>query len=476
MFKDLNPYRQTCDVSLPWLASLPSTWRLLRVKDVLRPVDVRSETGSEELLTVSSNRGVVPRSSANVTMFQASSYAGHKLCWPGDLVINSLWAWGNGLGVSGHHGIVSTAYGVYRPTGGGDLNPAFLHALVRSQPFNWELQYRSRGVWKSRLQLTDDRFLAAPIPLPPTGEQAAIVKYLGHAHARIDRAIAAKRKLIALLEEQKQAIIHQAVTRGLDPSVPLRDSGILWLGKIPAHWSVVSTAAVSRLIQTGPFGSQLHADDYVDDGIPVINPSHLRDGQIIPDREVAVNSYSAARLDRHAVKLDDILIARRGDLGRSAVVQEAEVGWLCGTGSLILRLRHELMSPPYYQAVFSGAAVKAELESTSVGSTMANLSAGTVSRFRIPVPPLEEQGRIVQAVVDASALSADLRRRLSAEIDLLHEFRTRLTSDVVTGQVDVREIAATLPEFTVDEHHDTGTELDEELDEILDADSGAIDE
>ena len=109
-----RPYPEMKNSGVEWLGEVPVHWGLFRGKFLFRCIDVRSRTGEEELLTVSSEQGVVRRSSATVTMFQAESYVGYKLCWPGDLVINSLWAWGRGLGVSKYHGIVSSAYGVYR--------------------------------------------------------------------------------------------------------------------------------------------------------------------------------------------------------------------------------------------------------------------------------------------------------------------------------------------------------------------------
>ena len=252
-----KPYPAVKDSGVGWLGEVPEHWGLRRGKSVFRCIDIRSQTGNEELLTVSSVHGVVPRRSASVTMFKAESYVGHKLCWPGDLVINSLWAWARGLGVSSHHGIVSTAYGVYRPKV--NVNPRFIHELLRSTPFHWELRVRSKGVWTSRLQLTDDSFLAAPILLPPLPEQAAIVRFIEYVDRRIRRYIRAKRTLIVLLTEQKQAITHRAVTRGLDPDVPLKDSGVEWLGQVPEHWevrrikslSLVKRGASPRLSSTG---------------------------------------------------------------------------------------------------------------------------------------------------------------------------------------------------------------------------------
>jgi len=239
MIADLKPYSDYREAGLPWLGQVPRHWVIKRAKSVFQCVDQRSSTGKEELLTVSSARGVVPRKTATVTMFKAESYLGYKLCWPGDLVINSLWAWGGGLGVSSHHGIISSAYGVYRIRPDARMSPAFVHLVVRSASFNWELHVRSKGIWISRLQLTDESFLDAPIHMPPPAEQAAIVRFLDWANGRLDQAIRAKRKVVALLNEQKQAIIHRAVTRGLDPTVPCKPSGIPGLGDIPAHWNLV---------------------------------------------------------------------------------------------------------------------------------------------------------------------------------------------------------------------------------------------
>src|ERR1700733_15172639 len=115
MIEGLKPYPEKRATNIEWAGELPTEWKVLRAKNIFRSIDVRSETGTEELLTVSSNHGVVLRSQANVTMFKAESYVGHKLCWPGDLVVNSLWAWMQGLGFSHHYGLISSAYSVYRP-------------------------------------------------------------------------------------------------------------------------------------------------------------------------------------------------------------------------------------------------------------------------------------------------------------------------------------------------------------------------
>ena len=202
--------------NIAWLDRVPSHWQIVRGKYLWACVDVRSATGEEELLTVSSERGVLPRSTTSVTMFKAASYVGHKLCWPGDLVVNSLWAWAGGLGVSDYHGIVSTAYGVYRLHSSCQQNIEFLHELLRSRPFEHELRMRSKGIWTSRLQLTDTAFLESSIALPPLAEQMAIFEYLTTTTSKIDTALANTRREIELLQEYRTRVIADVVTGKVD--------------------------------------------------------------------------------------------------------------------------------------------------------------------------------------------------------------------------------------------------------------------
>ncbi len=445
MIHDLKPYPAYKDSGVPWLGKIPNTWRVLRGKNVFRVIDVRSKTGDEELLTVSSKDGVVPRSQKTVTMFKAESYMGHKLCWPGDLVINSLWAWMQGLGFTKYHGLVSSAYSVYRPLPEFSSYANYFDYILRSAAYKWELQTRSKGVWLSRLQLSDPAFLDMPLVIPPADEQSAIVRYLDHFDRRIRRYIHAKKKFIKLLEEQKQAIIHQAVTRGLDPNVKLKPSGVEWLGDIPEHWDIVSLGAASELIQTGPFGSQLHSYEYIEGGVPVINPSHMQNGNIVPDVSISISQSKADSLQRHKLQPGDIVAARRGELGRCALVTTIEEGWICGTGSLRICCKKSVFCPEYFLQLFSSQGIRDSLNTSSIGATMDNLNSGMVSRLRLPLPSLDEQHHIVE-LINLENKKNDLAiSAVKQEISLLREYRTRLIADVVTGKLDVREAATSFP-------------------------------
>lgn len=460
MISDLKSYPKYKETGLPWLGQVPEHWTIKRGKSYLTTVDKRSQSGHEELLTVSSARGVVPRRSASVTMFKAKSYAGHKLCWPGNLVINSLWAWGGGLGVSSHHGIVSTAYSVYRGRPSTQINPRYLHELVRSAAFQWELQVRSKGVWISRLQLTDTAFLDAPLPLPPPDEQAAVVRFLDWANGRLERAIRAKRRVIALLSEQRQAIIHRAVTRGLDPNAPLIPSGIPWLGDIPAHWEARQLRHIGRLYK-GIGGSK---EDATSDGVPCIRYgelySHYRNFIREPRgfvSEATATSYSS-------IRFGDVLFAASGErveeIGKSAVNLYTGVA-VCGGDVVIFRPSIAVI-PAFLGYSLDSYGAAYQKATMCRGTTIKHIYPDELRSLWTCIPPISEQESIAAELDRVLSGSNGAISRLEREISLLREYRTRLVADVVTGKLDVREVGARLPdEAPIDAAEDDADLTDE---------------
>ena len=456
MIADLNPYSAYKGSGVPWLGEVPAHWEVKRGKALFRCVDVRSSTGEEELLTVSSERGVVPRSSATVTMFKAESYAGYKLCWPGDLVINSLWAWARGLGVSRHHGIISSAYGVYRLRPPYTEYSAYVHALVRSTPFNWELQVRSKGIWISRLQLTDEAFLGAPVPLPPLPEQVAIVRYLDHADRRIRRYIRAKQKLIALLEEQKQAIIQQAVTGQIDartgrPYPAYKPSGVELRGERPERqWEPIKIKHLSSL--KGRLGWQgLEASEYTSEGPYVVSSAHFRDHKI--------NWVICPHVTHERYEMDENIQLAQGDIllmkdgaamGKLAFVDELP-GLACLNSHLLLfrPLANDQGATYFPQFMFfymQAECFQGYVQVNGTGATFLGISQESIGNHKVCLPSRAEQVAIVEHLDEATVAIDTTIVSANRQIELLGEYRTRLIADLVTGKLDVREAAAGLPE------------------------------
>lgn len=281
---------------------------------------------------------------------------------------------------------------------------------------------------------------------PPLDEQKAIASFLDRETTKLDQLVERKQRLIKLLQEKRQALITQAVTKGLDPNVPMKDSGIPWLGEVPAHWEIVKASRVAISIQTGPFGSQLHSSDYIDDGIPVINPSHISNGVIVPDPSSAVSQQTKQKLIRHELLSGDIVFARRGEIGRCALVTKVDQGFLCGTGCFRVRPNVDVIDPSFMSISFSTPWIRDWLLVQSVGSTMDNLNTAILANTPFLLPPLSEQRHIVKRALQMSQTINNAVEKLSNQAELIREYRSALISAAVTGQIDVRQAATATEE------------------------------
>lgn len=423
-----------------WDSDVPCHWSVAPGLAVIQENKRRNTDLAEDRVLSLSYGRVVVKPVEKQRGLVPESYEGYQVLDPGDIVIRPTDLQNDQtsirVGTVQDRGIITSAYIGLRPKGA--WSAGYAYAYLAAVDSTKRIYGMGSGL---RQQLGWDDLKRMPCLVPPAEEQAAIVKYLAHANARINRAIAAKRRLITLLDEHLMA--------GLDDLLQLDRNDV----------EVTSIAQTAVMIQTGPFGSQLHAEEYVDGGIPVINPSHLTGIGIAPDRSVAVTAAKADELKRHRLELSDVIAARRGDLGRCDVVTLREVGWLCGTGSLIIRLRTDKWVPEYFQMLFASPRNKERLQLGSVGSTMSNLNGAQVGRMRLARPDLRVQGELVR---QARLLHQTHSRQVSVvrrEIDLLAEFRARLVAAVVTGQVDVRSLVVALPEFDVVAPADPATAL-----------------
>ncbi len=206
--------REKQDSTLPTVGLIPAGWDVVRIKTFMRETMELSNTGDEELLTVSHLTGVTPRSEKDVNMFMAESMMGYKRCIPGDLVINTLWAWMGALGVSRYYGIVSPAYGTYRMTSDA-MDDRYLDLMVRTPEYVTEMTRFSKGVWTSRLRLYPESFLALRVPVPPRHEQQTIVERINTETSEQEQLKSKIRSFTMLLAERRQALITAAVTGGI---------------------------------------------------------------------------------------------------------------------------------------------------------------------------------------------------------------------------------------------------------------------
>ncbi len=213
--RGLDPSVPLKPSGVEWIGDVPAHWEIRRAKYLYHEVNERSSTGAEELMSVSHKTGVTPRKKS-VTMFRSETNVGYKLCRPGDIVINTMWAYMAALGVARQVGLVSPSYNVYRPIDGEEMNLDYIDPLLRTETYRTEYLVRSTGITVSRLRLYPDSFLDIPLLYPPVEEQAAIVAHLGKATAGIDAAIDNARRQVEFMTEYRASLIAHVVTGKLD--------------------------------------------------------------------------------------------------------------------------------------------------------------------------------------------------------------------------------------------------------------------
>jgi type I restriction enzyme S subunit len=375
---------------------------------------VRSLTDAEE------NHNVIPEDLSN-----------YRVAHAGDLVINKMKAWQGSMGIAPCDGIVSPAYYVF------DFriaNHDFGQRLLRSKPYVAQFGQASDGVRIGQWDLSLPGMRQIPVLLPPPAEQAAIVRFLDWATGRLDRAVRAKRKLIALLNEQKQAIIHRAVTRGLDPSAPLKPSGIPWLGEVPEHWEV----ATLRRYWTVTDCKHLTVP-FVDDGVPLASVVEVQQFSLDLRRCKRTTPEWYRRLIEGGRKpaLGDLIYCRNASVGACAIV-DAELDFAMGQD--VCLIRSQAQSQRFLNYLLHSPFMKHQLELLLVGSTFKRINISQIKALAVIVPPRHEQDTICEWLDACIATFQVATRRLEREIELLREYRTRLVADVVTGKLDVRDV------------------------------------
>ena len=235
------------DSGVKWLGDIPAHWDIMSLGTLL---ELKSDKNHPdfEVLSVYREYGVIPKDSRddnhNVTSLDTTNY---KAVEPGDLVVNKMKAWQGSMGISGHRGIVSPAYITCKVTSK-KVHSEYLHQLLRCQSYIGEYNRISYGVRVGQWDMHYEDFKKVPVLLPHKEEQTRIADFLDRKTAQIDTVIAQKERLIALLHERRQILIHNAVTRGLNPDVPMKDSGVEWIGEIPAHWEVKRVKEIFRLV------------------------------------------------------------------------------------------------------------------------------------------------------------------------------------------------------------------------------------
>jgi len=434
-----KPYTAYKGSGAEWVGQVPAHWDVLPLRVVASVNDDERESTAADveeiryvdISTVSLEGGI--GEPAVIASQEAPSRAQRK-AKVGDVVLSTVRTYLRAIGqVKAHHEdcIFSTGFAVIRP--GKKLMPDFLYAAILSEAFLAEIEANSKGV--SYPAINAGEVMQFKLPVPPKAEQEIIASVLDKETTRIDALVEKKTRFIELLREKRQALITHAVTKGLDPNVKMKDSGVEWLGEVPEHWEVKPL----KYIATPIIGLTYSPEDVVEEGhgTLVLRSSNIQGGRIVFDDNVYVSAPIPEQL---RTRVGDIVICSRNGsrslIGKNGMVEETSAGQSFGAFTTVVR---STLNEYLYFVLNSSLFVYQS--SRFLTTTINQLTTETLKSFEVPLPPKEERERIVSRLKLETARIDTVIQKSELSIVLLKERRSALITAAVTGQIDLREAA-----------------------------------
>lgn len=420
----MKKYESYKDSGVGWIGEIPSHWSCVKIKHLLRERVDKSEDGIGEPLSMSQKYGLIPTSQMDVVPNLATSYVGAKRTRQGDMVLNKLKAHLGVFALSAYDGLVSPDYAVYYGTGRADLE--YLEYLFKTPLYVSEFIKKTTGVAIGFNRLYTDDLFSIPAHYPPMQEQKRIVDYLKDKTLKIEQYVSARER--ELLDSLKQSEIANVVTNGLNPNVRMKDSGIPWIGMIPEHWETRTLSQMARVHFIS--NKNVHHQNLLS----------LSYGKIVCKDINTTEGLLPASFDNYQIVEDGNIVLRLTDLQndhkslrvglstQEGIITSAYLAIEAFTGIL----------PKYLYFLLHSIDVKKVFYSMGNGLRQ-SLNWTELRKLKCIVPPILEQQAIVDYIEAKLSKIDSCMADLQTEIDYLKEFKQRLISDVVTGQICVAE-------------------------------------
>ena len=424
---------------VPWLGDVPEHWAVRRLKhwvginESVLPETTASDFEFRYLEISAVGTGILAEEPSRIRFADAPSRA-RRIFSDGDTVISTVRTYLKAVWFSEETKgdlICSTGFAVLTPKR--ETVPRFVGYVVQSDGFTDQVTAESVGI--AYPAIAESQLGRLQVCVPPADEQAAIVCYLDHADERISHYVSAKERLIVLLEEERQAVIHQAITRGLDPNAPLKPSGVPWLGDVPAHWDVRRAKYLYRV-----------SDDRSLSGTEeLMSVSHITG---VTPRKQSVTMFLAESNQGYKICNPGDIVVNTMWAYMAALGVSRQIGMVSPSYGIYRPIDDSLTDPEYFDLLLRTDDYRAEYNRRSTGITASRLRLYPDDFLDIPLlcPPLDEQGAIVKYLDRATAETDAAIARARRQIELVQEYRTRLIADAVTGQIDVRRAVIDLPE------------------------------
>jgi type I restriction enzyme S subunit len=441
------------DSSVEWLGDVPEHWELKRLRFVAQLNPPKGETTKLDRKTEVSflpMEAVGDDGSLSLerTRLIGEVESGYTYFREGDVTIAKITpCFENGKGAVMRGLLEGIGFGtteliVVRPILSETISD-YLHWLFISTPFRKRGEASMYGAGGQK-RVPDDFVRNFAIGFPPVPEQQTIAAFLDRETAKINALIAEQQRLIELLKEKRQAVISHAVTKGLNPDAPMKNSGIEWLGEVPAHWEVRNLSSLSTKITNGYVGPT--RDILVDDGVRYLQSLHIKGNRIIFDTPYFVRQEWSDQHQKSILETGDVLIVQTGDIGQVAVVTNEFAGCNCHALIILAPIKN-IVKGEWISWVLNADYGHHSLLSVQTGALHPHLNCGNIKDISIPLPPIDEQTEIVSYVINELNGFDELVDEARRGIELLKERRTALISAAVTGKIDVRGLVFTaLPE------------------------------
>jgi type I restriction enzyme S subunit len=450
MIDGLQPYSEYKESGQKWLGKVPAHWDLKPGHAAFVPRGIKN-TGMKENTVLSLSYGRIKiKPTDKHHGLVPESYETYQIVDEGNIIVRGTDLQNDQtslrVGLSRNRGIISSAYLCFNTRA--SVTPDYGYQILNTFDLTKAIYRYGSGL---RQNLDEGEIRRLPIFIPPRDEQTAIVRFLDDANRKIDGFIRAKRKLIGLLNEQKQAIIHRAVTRGLNPNVPLKPSGIPWLGDIPQHWELTKLRRIC-FYQEGP---GLRTWQFKESGIQVICVTNITASGVnlgAYGRYISRGEYNS-KYRHFTVERGDLMLASSGNSWGKVAEFDGPETVILNTSTIRLNpTRFGKVSKAFLKFVLGAEYIRNQLLGLLTGSCQPNFGPSHLNRLVVAFPTDHaEQKEVVEHVSSEIAPLNTAIARTEREISLMQEYRTRLTADVVTGKLDVRAAAAKLPDLSQEE-------------------------
>ena len=430
----MKRYESYKDSGVKWLGEIPGHWEVIRLKALLiERIEKNNNKENLIILSLLKDKGIIPYDEkgaiGNNSKEDLSQY---KIARKGDLVINSMNVIIGSVGITQYDGYISPAYYSFKPRG--IINLIYYYYLMTLRSVQQSIRCYSKGIMEIRLRITSNDFLSMPFPFPPKSEQTAIANYLDSVKYKIDEAISQQQKMIDLLNERKQIIIQNAVTKGLDPNAKMKDSGVEWIGEIPENWEVRRLNSIGRFSK----GGNISRDQLTEDGkceailYGDIYTKYYIKASIIRNHITEKTAMNSVR-----IKSGDILMTGSGetkeDIGKT-IMFDSQIAYIGGD---VILFRQNKMDSLFLSYALNSMYAKVYRYKESKGEIVVHIYSNALKSMKIAAPPMNEQSSIVKYLnrhflqIDESITSCNKM------ISLLQERKQIIINDVVTGKVKV---------------------------------------